>query len=409
MRKNKIFLLIIPFLFLFISACEDYITNIEPVIDRAQDELLTSESQVTFLANGVKQRFSTTASQIACLMDLQSDQMIYTGKIATASFPTFEEIDKGEILIDNATVAGIYQAVGQMRKYADDFVRRLGAISFTNTAVKDDGLFVGNLYGGLARYYLAVAFAVNQNEPGATIDAGQFIPQTTLLNDAINMMKEALKYNPLPATTAALQKRQVNSLIAKAYLALKDYANAATYAAQGMTKGDATFTAAHNDVSNIYYWGFAGAGRVQIAVNSRMNGYITAEAKEANRVKLGTVLGTDGITYYWQLKYPEKGNAFPVMSWQENHLMLAECALRGSGSANALALVNEVRANYQIPALATVDIAGVLVERDKELFVTGTRLMDQHRTGTWHLTGNVWRYMPIPRGERNANPNLPAN
>lgn len=391
-------------MFLFITACEDYINNIDPIIDRAQDELLTSESQVGFLATGVKQRFSTVASQIACLMDLQSDQMIYTGNIATASFPTFEEIDRGQILIDNATVAGIYQLVGQLRKYADDLSERIGKITFTTTAIKDDGLFTANLYGGLARYYLAVAFALRENEPGATIDAGPFIPQATLLNDAITRMKTALTYQ-----ANAAQKRIVNSLIAKAYLALKDYPNAAAYAAQGMTKGDAAFNALNSDVSNIYYWGFAGAGRVQIAVASRMNDYITATPSEANRIKLGTVKGTDNLTYYWQLKYPEKGSSFPVMTWQENHLMLAECALRGSGSANALTLVNEVRANYSIPALATIDLTGVMQERDKELFVTGTRLMDQHRTGTWHLTGNLWRYMPIPRAERNGNKNIPAN
>jgi hypothetical protein len=197
-------------------------------------------------------------------------------------------------------------------------------------------------------------------------------------------------------------------MIAKVYLAKKDYANAATYAAAGMAKGDAPFQALNNDVYNIYFWGFAGAGRVQIAVNSRFNDYVVANPKEAARIKLGTVKGTDNLTYYWQNKYPEKNNHFPVMTWQENNLMIAECALRGSGSGNALALVNEVRAGYSLDNLASIDLAGIMVERDKELFVQGNRLVDQHRTGTWHIAGDVWRYMPIPRSERNGNPNLPT-
>ncbi|MFA7228652.1 MAG: RagB/SusD family nutrient uptake outer membrane protein, partial [Melioribacteraceae bacterium] len=102
-----------------------------------------------------------------------------------------------------------------------------------------------------------------------------------------------------------------------------------------------------------------------------------------------------------------KFNNFPIMTWQENNLMVAECALRGNGAGNALTLVNAVRASHSLDPLASIDLDGVMIERDKELFVQGTRLMDQHRTGAWHIAGNVWRYMPIPRNERNANPNLP--
>ncbi len=402
MKKYKILLVLLPIVFFSFSACEEYISDVDPVIDLAQDNLLNTEAQMDFLIKGVQQRFATTASQLACLMDLQSDAMIYTSRIATASFPTFEEIDKGAILPDNATVQGVFTAVGQVRKYADDLVARVGKVTFTNESRRVSALFNGNLYGGIARFYMALAFGLNQNEPGGVIDAGAFIPQSALLDQAIAKMKEALAVQ-----TDAYLKKVTNSLIAKAYLAKKDYANAATHAAAGMVSPDAAFQAMHNDVFNIYHWGFAGAGRVQIAVNSRFNDYIVKDPKEANRIKLGTVKGTDNVTYYWQLKYPDKFNHFPVMTWQENNLMIAECALRGSGSGNALTLVNAVRTSRSLDPLTTINIDGIMVERDKELFVQGNRLMDQHRTDTWHITGNVWRYMPIPRNERNANPNLP--
>lgn len=402
MKKYKILLVLLPFVFFFISGCDEYISDVDPVIDLAQDDLLNTEAQMDFLSKGVQQRFATTADQLACLMDLQSDAMIYTGKIATASFPTFEEIDKGAILPDNATVQGIFQSVGQLRKYADDLITRVGKVTFTTESKRVNALFTGYLYGGIARFYMAIAFGLNQNEPGGVIDAGPFIPQATLLDQAIAKMKEALAIQ-----TDAYLKKVTNSMIAKAYFAKKDYANAATHAAAGMVSGDKAFEALHNDVYNIYFWGFAGAGRVQIAVNSRFNDYIVKDPKEANRIKLGTVKGTDNLTYYWQMKYPDKFNNFPIMTWQENNLMIAECALRGSGSGNALSLVNAVRTSRSLDALTSIDIDGILVERDKELFVQGTRLMDQHRTGKWHLTGNEWRYMPIPRNERNANPNLP--
>ncbi|MBA4407308.1 hypothetical protein C0389_08545 [bacterium] len=402
MKKIKLFVVLLPLIFFCVNACEDYISDVDPVIDLAQDNLLNTEAQMDFLSKGVQQRFATTADQLACLMDLQSDAMIYTGKIATASFPTFEEIDKGIILPDNATVQGIFQAVGQLRKYADDLVSRTGKVTFTDVTKKNSALFIGNLYGGIARFYMAIAFGLNENQPGGVIDAGPFIPQSTLLDEAIAKMKEALAIQ-----TDAYLKKVANSMIAKTYLAKKDYANAATYATQGMVSADKAFEALHNDVFNIYFWGFAGAGRVQIAVNERFNNYVKADPKEAGRIKLGNVKGTDNVTYYWQLKYPDKFNNFPIMTWQENNLMIAECALRGSGTGNALALVNAVRTSRALDPLASIDVAGIMVERDKELFVQGNRLMDQNRTDTWHISGNVWRYMPIPRNERNANPNLP--
>ncbi|KAF0152046.1 MAG: hypothetical protein FD143_1414 [Ignavibacteria bacterium] len=402
MKKYKILLVLLPIVFFSFSGCEEYISDVDPVIDLAKDDFLNTEAQMDFLSKGVQQRFATTASQLACLMDLQSDAMIYTSRIATASFPTFEEIDRGTILPDNATVQGIYIAVGQVRKYADDLVARAGKVTFTSEQRRINTLFTGNLYGGIARFYMAIAFGLNQNEPGGVIDAGPFIPQGALLDQAIAKMKEAHNIQ-----TDAYLKKVTNSMIAKAYFAKKDYANAATHAAAGMVSGDRAFEALHNDLFNIYFWGFAGAGRVQIAVNSRFNDYVVREPKEANRIKLGTVRGTDNITYYWQMKYPDRTNNFPVMTWQENNLMIAECVLRGSGSGNALALVNAVRTSRNLDPLTTINVDGILVERDKELFVQGTRLMDQHRTDKWHITGNVWRYMPIPRNERNANPNLP--
>lgn len=402
MKKIKLLIVLLPLVFFFVNACEDYISNVDPVIDLAQDDLLNTEAQMDFLSKGVQQRFATTAGQLACLMELQSDAMIYTSKIATASFPTFEEIDKGIILPDNATVQGVFQAVGQVRKYADDLVVRVGKVTFTSESKRVSSLYTGYLYGGIARFYTAIAFGLTENEPGGVIDAGPFIPQSALLDQAIAKMKEAVAIQ-----TDAYLKKVANSMIAKAYLAKKDYANAAAFAALGLVSADKAFEALHNDVFNIYFWGFAGAGRVQIAVNERFNNYIKADPKEANRIKLGTVKGTDNITYYWQLKYPDKFNNFPIMTWQENNLMIAECALRGSGTGNALTLVNAVRASRSLDPLTTINIDGIMVERDKELFVQGNRLMDQHRTGTWHIPGNVWRYMPIPRNERNANPNLP--
>lgn len=401
MKKNKIYLLLIPVIALLTFACNDYIQNVDPLITQAQDELLNNESQLPFVITGVKQRFSTVAGQISCVSDLLSDQMFYTSDIPSASFPQFEEIDKGQILLDNNVDQGTWRILGELRFFADDLVRRTNSISISNPANKNAALFTGYFYGGIARFYMSVYYGLTQNQPGGVIDAGPFIPQSQLLDQAIASYKNAIIASAKDSDT-----RIVNSFIAKAYLVKGDFANAATYATQGMAKGDADFLALNNDVSNIYYWGFAGNGRVQIAVANRMNDYITADPKEANRIKLATTTGTSKTKYYYQIKYPDKFTNFPVMTWQENSLMLAELALRGVGTGNALALVNDVRASHSIGALTTIDLDGVMVERDKELMSQGDRLIDQNRTGKWHLAAGTWQYLPIPIGERNANPNL---
>lgn len=402
MKKNKIkYLIAIPLLFLFGVACNDYVSDVQPLITQAQDNLLNTEAQVPFLVAGVKQQFANIASQLAGESDMLSDQVIYTSDIPTASFPQFEEIDKGLILTNNASVTNLALALGPLRFYADDLVRRIGIITFTNTAIQNDGLFTGYLYGGYARYLMAVNFGLNQNQPGNCIDAGPFIAQTDLLNQAIDKLKSALT-----VASKATDTRIVNSLIAKAYLAKSDYTNAAIYAVLGMAKGDADFNALYSSTSQTWWWGFAGNGRVQAGVNSRFNGYITADPNEANRIKIKTVKGTSGATYYYQIKYPNQDSPMPVMTWQENNLMLAELILRGNATGNALALVNDVRASHSIAALTAITTDGVLVERDKELFCQGSRLMDQNRTGNWHLAAGTWHYLPIPDRERLANPNL---
>ena len=94
------------------------------------------------------------------------------------------------------------------------------------------------------------------------------------------------------------------------------------------------------------------------------------------------------------------------MTWQENNLMLAELALRGQATGDALALVNEVRASHSIANLASVDLDVIYVERDKELFCTGSRLPDERRFNKWHLGSGTWQYFPITIDEINSNHNL---
>jgi hypothetical protein len=246
-------------------------------------------------------------------------------------------------------------------------------------------------------------FGNNETTPGGVVDGGPFIPQATMLSDAVSKMQSALLYQENPAL-----RRVINSLIARVYLARADYANAATYAAIGMVEGDNAFECLYNDVNSNYYWQQAGYGRQQVGVDPRFLTYLTQDPAEEARIQLDFVTGRDGNSYPFQIKYPDPGSSFPIVTWQENNLMLAECVLRGSGAGTPAALVNAVRASHGLTALGLVDLSVIMVERDKELFCQGTRLIDQNRNAVpWHLGAGLWRYLPIPQSERDANPNLP--
>jgi hypothetical protein len=92
--------------------------------------------------------------------------------------------------------------------------------------------------------------------------------------------------------------------------------------------------------------------------------------------------------------------------------MLAEVELQeggATGPANARTLIDEVRASHEIdplPLTTTVDINLLLEERDKELYLTGNRMVDQRRYDNWHLPAGSWKYFPITQSERNNNPEL---
>ena len=122
---------------------------------------------------------------------------------------------------------------------------------------------------------------------------------------------------------------------------------------------------------------------------------------------------TPGQSYvrYFQMKYPNADSPISIINWQENHLVLAELALRSeSVNVTALDAINAVRSSYGLSSLESVDLDVLIHERDKELFCQGQRLIDQNRFSgnlNWHLPNNTWHYLPIPFEEELNNPNYP--
>lgn len=406
MKIKAITLLLLLSLLVIWSSCEDYATNVQPLIDKVEDEMLTGESQVPFVINGVKTRFATIHDQLMMMGCLLSDELFFNTNLPGASWPQFSEIDLGQIMIDNNSVTNMSLVLGELRFFADDLVRRVGEITFTDNALKERALYEGNFFSGIARYFYATYIGLSEEQGGGTIDNGPFIPSDQMYDLAIEKFKEALRH-----TNDAYQVRLTNSLLARSYLFKGDFANALTHAQAGLVSGDEPFQGLHSVEAANYFWIHAGVGRTQGGADFRFQGYIESDPKEANRVIIEALTGNDGTTtYYRQAKYPDQDSPVTFMSWQENELMLAELDLRAGNSGGALNRINSVRASHGIDPLTAADMTVLIQERDKELCFTGVRLPDQRRFNadynTWHLASGLWQYLPIPDRERSINPNL---
>ena len=417
MKKISLLIIFAFAALIIFNACEDYVMDIDPLIDAVEDELLDDQGQLGFLIKGVQTQYSEVRDMLSILVGDLSDELFYTSNLSGASFPSFEDIDKGEILLDNTSVQNVYDDLGELRHFADDLVRRVNAMTINDADQKDEALFTGYFYGGLARVFYATYFGLYENQPGGIINAGPFIPADEMYDLAIEKLTEALNHTVDltigggPSYTADYLTRLTHSMLARTYLYKEDWSNAKTHADLGLAAGDPDFQSLHTTDSPNDWWGYAGAGRCQLAVDFRFIEYINADPLEASRILItehpanDTSLVPPYYTYYRQTMYETEDTPITTMSWQENHLMLAELALRGQ-AGDALALVNEVRASHGLADLLTVDLDVVYVERDKELFTSGSHHVDQHRFDKWHLAPLKWRYLPITQDEWNSNPNL---
>ncbi|MEJ2615598.1 MAG: hypothetical protein P8Z35_11610 [Ignavibacteriaceae bacterium] len=201
----------IMFIFLLtIVSCEDYVTNIDKPVQFVKDDELNSESQFGFLIAGVKTEFSYTHHVLCGLSDILSDQFIINPE---SNMIQLLEIDKGNINFDNSLISDGFSALGKLRFYADDLVRRVEEMDVSADSIKNYPLYYGYLFGGISRYYYATYFGLNQNIGGGVIDNGPFVPSSDMYYLAIEKFQQALH-----TTSDDYEIRLINSLIARAYL-----------------------------------------------------------------------------------------------------------------------------------------------------------------------------------------------
>jgi hypothetical protein len=401
--------IIVCVLCLICASCSGFVQDIRRPIDLITDDALNTESQADFLIRGVQAQFSESYSDAALYAGGLSDELFFDSRTGAGGLVVYEEVDNA-LTIDrsNTTLITVQNRLGRYRFHADDLAQRAGKISFTLDSSRRRMAFQGYFHGAVARYFYAAYVGINKQQGGGVIDNGAFIPSSAMNDSALAKLTLASQN-----TTSSYEARLTNTLAARIHLMEGRFAAAQQAAQNGLRKGDASFQALFNLVSSNQLWLNAGLGRnVYLPARRFDTLYLRQDPLDSVRIKLRGPTTRPGFTFYVQTKYAAQDSPMPFLTWQENELMLAECELRlADNAASALARINTVRTSYTglraLPAGTTATLDLIYTERDKELFLTGMRIIDQRRFNRWHLRSDTWRYMPIVQPEINNNPNLP--
>lgn len=143
--------------------------------------------------------------------------------------------------------------------------------------------------------------------------------------------------------------------------------------------------------------------------------------REVNLRETGNDLEITGIRV---VKYPydygtsgdQKNNDFAIFRYADVLLMKAEALLRTGKDAEALTIVNQIRAKRQATPLTSISLDQFLDERGREMYWEGWRRQDLIRFGKFlqpwqqkEQSNERNLLFPIPSDQLAVNPNLTQN
>lgn len=382
-----------------ISGCDDWVQDVDDPINLISEDNLQQAELVEFVLKGTQGAFAETHDDLTVNADGLSDQQVFDRDLPQATFPSFDRLERGDFSSDDET---INNEIGEMRFMADNLLEVVDNLEDTGDFQEQvqEARFWGHFLGGLARDWYATYVGLEPENGGGVIDNGPFVPSSEMYTLALDKLEASLQF------ATPYQERVVHSVMARIHLYDGNFQAAMQEAQMGLEPGDPPFESLHSVQSTNTWYFAAGEGRVQWRADERFPGYVEENPEEEARLPMWNLEGREGTLWSIQDKWDERGSSITVIDWQETYLIMAELGLRGDASVDPLELVNEVRASHGISPLSSVDMDALIVERDKELFVRGQRLVDQRRFDMWHLPAGTWKFLPISQDERNNNPNL---
>ncbi|MGB3544307.1 hypothetical protein [Rubrivirga sp.] len=398
-----------------LTGCDSFVEDIDGPVDRVVGDSLDSQGQIPFLITGVKEGFNDSYDQLATLSDLLADVGQFNPAVQNSTFPTFGEIDRGEIELDNNSNDNAYDAVNEYRFSADDLLRRVNeTIEFSDdedgAEARRAALYSANFHGGVARYFLGTYYSVDGQNGAAPISEDQENPSAPIPTAELYAQADAKLAEAAGLAATDYDRRVINTLRARIALFGGDRDAAANFAQNGLVQTDEPYSGRYTSLSTNAWWIDGGRGRTQISINDRFVDLDSLDSRSLVEIAPPRDAGVDPGPFYRQALYLMNSDPLPFLTWQENALILAEADIFDGGDDNdARTRINAVRTSRGLADLEdgdAIDQDLLIATRDRELFTLGLRLVDQRRFGIFHLGPDKQRFFPLPQTERNANPNI---
>lgn len=407
------------------TACDFDVTNPGPTDDAFLDRPEAHQA----VANGSARQLFDALNEVAYTVSGVTRELFPAG--STSSFGISNNQQAGFLLYDDEHVAPGWNS-GHQARY-------IGESGFDRFAETNPGGNAGYRPAVEAALYAAYASRlIGENWCEAAVDGGPIITRTEMLQRAEEWFTKAID---AAGSVASLADQKTAAIAGRASVRanLGNWAGALSDATQVPT--DFVFNARYEDAQqnqfNRTY--FAGADEPYRAVtvwNTVYEGYYTDSGDPRTPwVDTGLLgdaavqlVGNERVPFYRQLKHDERGSDIRLSSGHEMRLLEAEALLIDGDFGAAMTIVNARRTELGLTPLnaTTLEEAWTAYKRERgvELWLEGRRLADlkrwkdNNRPGSLHpleAPGSPESYLdagqslcyPIPKGEREANPNIP--
>lgn len=431
--------------------CDFDVINPGPVEDRFLDNSDAHEAVIA----GVARMFADGLDNVAMTSGAVVRETFPAGSTGSFGISSFQQ--QGIIFYDDAHVEWTEQQ--RARWMAEDAVRRFS---------ESDDVADVNSYGPAAQAALWAGYAnrlLGENYCEAVIDGGNALPRSAFFERAEEWFGRAAQIGQ----SAGLSDVVSAAYAGRASVRLDQGNWSGAVADAGLVPAGFVFQAEYNTLDseqfNRMYWAGAGQPYRSFSVwNTQWEDYYSetgdprvawewfsisdesqrfdgteppadlslAGVGDAGVSIVAPVLPDEKVPHFIQQKYPREAANITLSSKWEMNLIVAENHLRGGDFQSAMALLNERRAGLGLDPLAPANLteAWTLFKRERgaELWLEARRMWDLTRwaadgtPGDLHpkevlggaesfLTvasraGEANRCYPIPRGERESNPNL---
>jgi starch-binding outer membrane protein, SusD/RagB family len=385
---------------LLLAGCSELleVSNEQDILDKNLD----NPDAVTPIMNGVAGDFAVAYANAVDIVGLVGQELIHTG-----SFPSWREIEKGIGTRPSGEANGLYNNAARAIWVADTAAVRFR--EFLPDAEERVELATVLVWGGYSHFILADNYCEMTFHGGPAVTPQQGYERAkAVFDDAVTVATAA---NNPALRNAATGGR------ARAKLMLGDYAGARDDAAaipdgfvfRAIYSGNSARE--NNTVATLTTTTIRREG----GVNPRIydDARYKTDPRTLFRDKGDTAKGPDPTRkFVEQLKYPARDTPIPVFTWQEARLIEAEAEARLDNAAQAVTLINQVRAAAGLPAYtgATTQAAvldQIAYERSAELWLQAQSLNDARRFNIQSVLGVIRdNCLAIGQTEWDTNPNL---